>query len=343
VLERATSLDPVGYALVMSANALAALERLGVADAVRSVGEPAETVRVRSARGRVLVELDGAELETVGVRRAELQCVLREALPEDTVQLGRAVTGVADAGEADLVVGADGIGSVVRGELFPDTEIRYGGHAGWRALVRDPGVERTFTETWGPGARFGFGHVGGGWIYWYVAESVREGAPEPADPLGEFRRRFADWHDPIPRIVEATEPDVLSRTFVYDLRPLRSWSRGRVTLVGDAAHAMTPNLGQGAAQALEDAVALGASLRDADDVESALRLYESHRVKRANALLRASRQAGATAQLESPLACRLRDAALAALPAHLKTAQQRRFVRVELPRLTFEGEPAGSP
>jgi 2-polyprenyl-6-methoxyphenol hydroxylase-like FAD-dependent oxidoreductase len=187
-----------------------------------------------------------------------------------------------------------------------------------------------FSESWGPGARFGLVPIGGGRLYWFTAEDAPDGAAPPAAPLEEIRRRFADWHDPIPAVVGATDESTLSRTFVYDRPPAKRWGEGGVTLLGDAAHPMTPNLGQGAAQALEDAVVLGAELGRGGHPAEALRRYEARRRKRANGIVRQSWQAGRLAHLSSPWACAVRDAVMRALPNRLAAAQQARVFNVSL-------------
>jgi 2-polyprenyl-6-methoxyphenol hydroxylase-like FAD-dependent oxidoreductase len=113
-----------------------------------------------------------------------------------------------------------------------------------------------------------------GRVYWYCFETVPEGAPEPKRPRDEFLRRYGDWFDPIPALIESTDADAIEPTFTYDRPPRRTWGRGRVTLLGDAAHPMKPNIGQGAAQALEDAVVLGSCIAGSADPEQALRAYE---------------------------------------------------------------------
>jgi 2-polyprenyl-6-methoxyphenol hydroxylase-like FAD-dependent oxidoreductase len=344
VVERAPELREAGFGLVLAANAVAALRRLGLADAVAARGTRVAAAEARAPRGELLGRIPYAELgwETYGILRTELQAVLREAVAPERLRLGRTCVGAGedgtvrlDGGEtiaADAVVGADGIRSVVRASLFGPEPLRYGGHRAWRAgttfdheLLRD-----RFVEAWGVGGGFGFGPAGGGRVYWYCFEAVPEDAPTPERPKEALLERYGRWLDPIPGLIESTAPDAIEPTFTYDRRPLRTWGRGRVTLLGDAAHPMKPNIGQGAAQALEDAVVLGACLGSSGDAESALRAYERRRVRRANAVVRASRQAGRLAEVRSPLGARLRDIAVRALPDRLAIAQQRRIAEVRL-------------
>jgi 2-polyprenyl-6-methoxyphenol hydroxylase-like FAD-dependent oxidoreductase len=345
--ERASALEAVGAGIALSPNAVAALERLGIADEVRRRGHAPRHAVVLNRRGQVLSELPYATRgwEMLGVHRADLQEALVAALPAGALRLGSACTGferrddrvrveLAGGGreEGDVLIGADGIHSVVRSGLFGDEALRYSGYAAWRAVSeRLPAVsEDRFSESWGPGARFGLVPIGDGRLYWFVAEDAPDGSPAPDRPLEDLRRRLADWHDPIPAVLDATDESTLSRTFVYDRRPSKRWGEGRVTLVGDAAHPMTPNLGQGAAQALEDAVVLGRELSDGGDPDAALRRYERRRLRRANAIVKQSFQAGRLAQLSSPRTCAVRDVLMRALPDRLAAAQQARVFRADL-------------
>jgi 2-polyprenyl-6-methoxyphenol hydroxylase-like FAD-dependent oxidoreductase len=343
VIERAPELREAGFGLVVSANAVTALRSLGLGDAVAARGARVRRAEIRNPRDELLARIDYEALgwETYGILRSELQGVMLAAVPAERLRLGVTCVGATEDGRAlvddaepvvgELVVGADGIRSTVRRSLFGEETLRYGGHRAWRAGARfdDERVRDRFVEVWGVGGGFGFGPAGTGRVYWYCFEAVPEGAPAPERPRDEFLRRYGTWFEPIPALIESTEQDAIEPTFTYDRPPRRTWGRGRVTLLGDAAHPMKPNIGQGAAQALEDAVVLGSCVAASGDPEQALRAYERRRIRRANAVVRASRQAGRAAEVRSQLGARVRDAVMKALPDRLVVAQQRKIAEFE--------------
>jgi 2-polyprenyl-6-methoxyphenol hydroxylase-like FAD-dependent oxidoreductase len=336
VIERALRLEEAGFGLVLSTNAVTALRLLGLRDDVAARGTRVRRAEIRNPRNELLALIDYEALgwETYGILRRELQQAMLERVPSDCLRLGVTCVGATDDGRvalegadpilADMVVGADGLRSAVRRSLFGEERLRYGGHRAWRAGTSfdDERTRDRFVEVWGVGGGFGLGPAG---VYWYCFEAVPEGAPVPDRPRDEFRRRYGSWFEPIPALIEATDPGAIEPTFTYDRRPRKTWGRGRVTLVGDAAHPMKPNIGQGAAQALEDAVVLASCIRAHAEAEEALRAYERRRVRRANAVVRASRQAGRAAEVRSPRLARVRDAVMKALPDRLALAQQRRI------------------
>ncbi len=346
VFEQSRELKPVGYALALSPNALLGLERLGLAEAVRARSVRLDRIFIRRWDGRVLSEVGLSELEweMLAVPRGDLQQVLQRAAG-DALRLTSRCTGfreeaggvaavLGDESEqhGDLLVGADGINSVIRTQLHGSADLRYAGQA-WRAVTAfdDESLRGTLNQSWGPGAQFGLMPIGGGLVYWVAAELGLPDAPPPPGGLkAALLRRFGKWHDPIAAVIEATDEAAIAKTDVYDRRPLSSWGSSRVTLLGDAAHPMTPNLGQGAAQALEDAVVLASRLRNAGDIEPALRAYEATRIPRTTALVRRSRQLAKIAQLQNPLGQRLRDLLLQAIPERVQRAQQERIVRIDL-------------
>ena len=348
VFERAERFGEVGGGLAISANALAALAALGHRETALAQGALGNRLLVRAAAGTPLadVRLEPGK-ESLGIHRAALLDVLREGAGAVDVRLGAVCTSVSQdptgvsatfgdgsVERGDFLVGADGIGSIVRTTLFGVEPARFAGYVGWRAIASaDPQlIDRgVFWETWGRGVRFGCVEIGGGRIYWFVADSATEDAPEPpAGPKRAFLDRFHAWHAPIVRIIEATPEDALTRTLIYDRKPIDRWGKGRITLLGDAAHPMTPNLGQGASQALEDAAVLGALAKDDSDPATFLRAYERRRVARANMIVRRSRQVGRVAQARNPLVCALRDRVLRLTPARVQQAQQTKLLAFEV-------------
>ncbi|MBB5806419.1 2-polyprenyl-6-methoxyphenol hydroxylase-like FAD-dependent oxidoreductase [Saccharothrix ecbatanensis] len=254
VFERSAALPEVGTGLGIWPDAMEALDRLGVGGAARRVGRRQPDGALRKPDGTLIAALGANSVHLL--TRPALLGVLADALPAGVVRFGTPA-GLAECDEYDLVVGADGIHSAVRGELF-DAEIRTSGATGWRGTVDFPVA--TGGETWGKGVKFGLTPQADGRTNWYA--------------MGDDLSHFADWHDPIPRIL-ASASDVLRHELLH-LAPLRRYVSGTVALIGDAAHAMTPDLGQGACQAIIDGTVLAECLTG--DVEAGLREYD--RVRR---------------------------------------------------------------
>jgi 2-polyprenyl-6-methoxyphenol hydroxylase-like FAD-dependent oxidoreductase len=345
ILERAAVLEPVGAGITLSPNAMAALELLGVAAPIRAAGnEMAEGV-ICDRRGKVLVGIGGQNDppvrighpaprtvgKTVGIARASLQKVLLDAVG-DAVQTGREVTGFAphDGGitvslangapvEGTLLVGADGLRSAVRRIQRGEEPLRYAGYTTWRALVDDVDLPnpRRFSESWGPGSRFGIVPLAPRRAYWFAVADAPAGQSDPGDPRPLLRARFAAWHAPIDRLIAATPPERIFRADIFDRPPIDRWAQDGAVLLGDAAHPMTPNLGQGGGQAIEDAVVLADALVREPTIAGALGRYEAQRLGRANRFVVRSLQMGQLAHVRGRPLRWLRDHALRMIPAKL--------------------------
>ncbi|MFV8127032.1 FAD-dependent monooxygenase [Streptomyces syringium] len=337
VLERARVLDDAGAGISLHANGIRALDALGVGATVRAAARPQYTGATRTPRGRCLARMDGTALERtlgtpiVGIPRAVLHRLLRDALPPESLVVGAEAVSVdrsvpeqprvrLESAEldADLVVGADGVNSRLRAQLFPDHPgPAYSGSTVLRAITEGPiALDSDFELTWGRGAEFGHIAFADGRAEWHAVLNAPEGARFP-DPLAEVRRRCGGWHAPIPALLAATGPEAVLHHDIKELVvPVPAYAVGRVVLLGDAAHAMTPNLGQGACQAMEDAAVLTAALATESTVEAALTRYDTERRPRSQAVARAARQAGRMGQqLSHPAAVTLRNAAMRLAPS----------------------------
>lgn len=326
VLEKAPQINPVGAGIIMNPNAMAVLERNGLAEAVRADSWPYLARETCDQRGRRLAMRDYGPLYDAGklargalVHRAHLLDVLRASVPPQTVRFGVSVVEVeirdrvtarsatGETFEADVLVGADGIHSTVRSRLFGQAEPLYMGYRSHRFVVDNPGISH-FTEFLGHGRRIGLVPISAARLYvWTTFNSPREHPPR-VERVEDLRRLFTEFTDR--RIVETFSRlramDGLILTEIEELRAGR-WAHGRAALLGDAAHAMTPNIGQGAGMAMEDAAVLAEELETAPEPQAALQSYARRRGPRVDTIMKVSREVGADGQRTGRLACWLRN------------------------------------
>jgi 2-polyprenyl-6-methoxyphenol hydroxylase-like FAD-dependent oxidoreductase len=332
VYERADELRPLGAGLSIWPNGVRALRSLGlghVADEAPRTGGA-----LRRADGSPLADFDPDTIATrydaplVGINRADLHGALVRELGEPRLHLGARVTevgqdrlGFADGDEAraELIVGADGLNSLVRDAVLRDGDpvdsgiVAFRGLAEWESDV-------PAGEWWGPGSVAGLLPLSDGLVYWYVAMRGRaDGA--------ELRNALHDYSPPLPQIAHRTARDRILCHHLFDRPPAKRWSNGTMTLLGDAAHPMLPFLGQGACSALEDAVALGEAVAGSEHVRAALSAYEARRLDRTAALVRRSRQAASLVLPGAGLRRRVRDLVVARLPDSVRLRQLDRVIR----------------
>jgi 2-polyprenyl-6-methoxyphenol hydroxylase-like FAD-dependent oxidoreductase len=323
-------------------NALAALDEIGVGDAVRSAGGRVSAGALRWRDGtwlrhpspQRLVKALGEPL--VVIRRSALTTVLADALADGTVHSGlsaRELVPTADGVRVTLadsttrdtcaVIGADGTRSVVARHLNGALAERYAGYTAWRGVAEatiDPDVAG---EVLGPGVEFGHVPLGSESTYWFATERAPAGRVAPQGELAYLRARFASWADPIPAVLAATDPGDVLRNDLYDREGARQWSRGRVLAVGDAAHPMRPHLGQGGCQGLEDAAVLARFLdggRFVDDgLVAAFTRFVAFRRPRVRRIVRESKLIGQIVNLRPAFLSGLAGRATVLAPEALMT------------------------
>ena len=309
VLERAADLGERGAGWSFAPNAVRAIDALGLGEEFRAISVPSQAgATLRRPDGTYLMRFrQGRDTALLANHRAELHRMLTNQLPADSLHSGAEVTGVRQSEgavsvtyrtddqrhdlTAALLVAADGIHSTVRPSLWPQAPAPvFQRILCWRG-VTEPGsvwpVEGF--QTWGRGARFGAHPLSRQRVYWFLA--IRQNQPHHRydDDLAEARRRTSGWHTPIPALLDATPPGAVLRHDIYDLEPLPSYVQDRVALLGDAAHAMTPFLAQGACQAFEDATVLAAALADNPDLPIALAGYDQARRPRSQQVVKMAR------------------------------------------------------
>lgn len=328
IYEAASEIRPLGGGLIVPPNSARILQRLGVGEIFRS-GLPLRAMQIVDASGQVLYRRDqGAVQATHGfglssISRPKLYEALTHLIPRQDLHTGYRLNNLGNHGEksyavftsgrhipGELIVGADGAGSATRKLLFPDMHLHPTGQVALRGLLTfelPPAYAQTFTEFWGAGRRLTMFPLAGGQVYWHAVYN------DPHDMTDPTPRRladaYADFPAPVQSVLRQTPPEQLTRTPLYDLPPLPHWSRGNVTLLGDAAHATSPNLAQGAAQAIEDADALAEALASGKPLAQALASYQRRREGQANAAVARSRQMGQIGQVGGALRW-VRNAAL---------------------------------
>jgi len=339
VYERALGLSEVGQGLGLFANAVRALDWLGVGDEVRNVGWRFEKARTYSATGRLLVATDPIQEErrsgipSLLIMRTRLQEILFSALPQSSIQFGAHLDTVVEqydgvrlafkGGESetvDIVIGADGWSSAVAKSQFKIPPPRYSGLICWRGLasgdVLKESLELPIVQ--GRGPQMGIGPLSANTCYWFVAfpgpaDSGPTSATQAKASLEEMVRTFPFAAR---EIVATTDPDNMLRTDLYDRDAIDCWSKGHITLLGDAAHPMLPTLGQGAAMAIEDAVVLARKIAaHGVSVEKALVAYQNVRKPRTDVVVSNARMLGRLGKITNHALVGLRDVSARMTPS----------------------------
>lgn len=327
VFERASELRETGAGVNLWSNATRVLAKMGLLERCLEMSTPLSSIELRSLKGRVLLHarLDREDSPVICMRRPDLLSVLHSVVPENCIKLSHRCTGILptasgvtvtfegrDSRSFDAAIGADGAGSIVRAHVTGVTEAPvYRGYAIWRGVADFDLVgsaPHIIQETWGRGQRFGILPIGNRSLCWYATSTrSQRSAAAPEDRQAELLRLFEGWPGPIEELLRATPPLEVLENDAADLRPLQACFRGNAILIGDAAHPLTPNLGQGCCLALEDAYALSQVLSSASSVGHAFSLFERARSGRAARIVEITRWVGVIGQLRSKPAVFLRD------------------------------------
>ena len=339
VYERVKELREVGAGIALWANATHVLKNLGLLESALQVGVFVSNYQFNSQSGKELVNVpvDGFELPTIGIHRADLHELLISKLPEKQFILGKSferlelqqnkVSARFASGltiEGDALIGADGLNSRVRTELFGQQPPIYRNFTTWRALTSHiPNAYHSgyIREFLGRGKGFGFMMLGKRRMYWYAAALAPENQPDAA--IGrkkQLENMFQGWFPSIPELIAATDETDIIKTDLYDRVPALPWSKQNITLLGDAAHPTLPTLGQGACMALEDALVITKCLLEHSEPAVAFRKYESLRFPRTKSIVKQSLRSEQMGKLKHPINVALRETLMKLMKPAIKNS-----------------------
>jgi 2-polyprenyl-6-methoxyphenol hydroxylase-like FAD-dependent oxidoreductase len=354
IFESSFELKDIGAGLALAANAVIAFERLGIKEKVLAVSNILKRFQILTKKGNVINETDNLAvnkalntISSFSIHRADLQKILIKETSDIKLNLNKRATSFSSFNskvsiefaddahiETEFVIAADGIRSVFRHHLIPNSAIRFAGYTCWRGVTDnlpsnvDPSLA---TETWDKGKRFGIVPLFGDHIYWFacINSTVIQNKYFSSFKKEELVEKFQDFHDPVREVINLTNSKNILWNDIIDFKPVNHFAFDNILLLGDAAHAATPNMGQGACQAIEDAVILGKTLQKISDIREAFKVYEQKRIKRTTFVVNRSWQLGKIAQLDNPVLAGLRNIIFRLIPKSMSKRQIAEILNVD--------------
>ena len=350
VYEAAPEFKSVGAGLGLAANAVKAFDHLGLKDEVLAAGQLLPSAKLLTKKGAVITRVDSLKIsakygvDNFAIHRADLHAVLLKNLKKTKLVTGKkaetcseVASGVevkftdGTSASGDFLIAADGIHSQIRKQFLPKSAPRYAGYTCWRAVVPQPKQPIELpSETWGEGARFGIVPLKDDRIYWFACLNARQHDLSVRNfKKGNLLWHFDDFHAPVAELIQSAAQEDIIWGDIIDLAPIDKFAFGKVLLVGDAGHATTPNLGQGACQAIEDAAFLYSTLQGSGSIEEKFRRFETIRKPRTKKIVENSWRIGRVAQWEKPWAAGLRNKLFSMVPQSVQEKQLAFLYEVE--------------
>jgi 2-polyprenyl-6-methoxyphenol hydroxylase-like FAD-dependent oxidoreductase len=350
VFEAVPEIKTVGAGITLAGNAMRVLKKLGVEAEVKKRGHLIFSMIIEDDKGKSISVMDAEKLsrehglDNVAIHRAELHQALLKNIPAGKIITNKKAIGYEEKSdqvvihfedgsfaEGKAAIVADGINSNIRKKLLPHTTPRYSGYTCWRGVVENTwNLLHHAVETWGSNGRFGYVPIGDNKVYWFACKN----APQQDEAMRQYTLadlvlNFKNYVHPIPSILENTPESELIWSDIIDLKPISRFAFGRVLLLGDAAHATTPNLGQGACMAMEDAMYVAEKLdQHREDVAKAFTSFESKRIARTHYIVNTSYRLGKLAQAENTLGIKLRNAIFRNTPVWVNERQMAKVLDI---------------
>ena len=342
IFEQSSELKPVGAGIVLANNAMQVYDKLGLRKKIEKHGHPVSSMCITNSNLKPLSVVSvnykhKPHIQSICIHRGDLQRILLEELQSSSILLNHKLNSIEKIQQnyslifensppikSSIILGADGINSKVRQLTLPKNTIRKANQICWRGIADftlPNKFNNQFTEAWGKSGRFGFVSIAENKVYWYAVKSFSASEESSLNNLDDYSINFSPL---VSEIISATDKQKINISEISDLKPTISWFKGSICLIGDAAHATTPNLGQGACQAIEDAFVLAECLAKYE-VNQAFLEYQKMRIDKAHSIVKTSWIIGKIAHLNNPLLITLRNQILELTPESINRKQSERI------------------
>lgn len=347
IFEQTKKIKPVGAGIILANNAMQVYEKLGLRKEIEEQGNSISSMSITKANLSPLSKVDLSffekkyQVKNIAIHRAALQQILLNNLPKNTIYLNHHLTKIESNNlgnvltfangiktQSSVLIGADGLQSVVRQNLFPDYKLRNAKQICWRGITTytlPHKYRHELNEAWGENSRFGFVQIAKNKVYWYALKSFKHDKNEFAKQ--HIETYFEAYSPVIKDIIFATDKEQLHTAEIADLPPIHTWYQENTCLIGDAAHAMTPNMGQGACQAIEDAYILSNYL-DTYEVHTAFKEFQRVRLPKAHQVVKASWILGKIAHASHPIVRGIRNQLLRITPSSFSQKQSEQLFQL---------------
>ena len=340
IFEQSEKIKPVGAGIILANNAMQVYEKFGLRKVIEENGNHISSMNIAKANLKPISKVDLSYFEkkhsvkNIAIHRGILQQILVDKLKSTEIYLNYQLNSVEpnDDGcllrfkngkqiQSSTLIGADGIKSVVRQNLFPNNKIRNAKQVCWRGVTDFQlplEYKNELHEAWGKGARFGFVQIAENKVYWYALKSFKNHKNE--FQVNDIETYFSNYNPIVNEIITSTKREQINTAEISDLKPTNNWYKENICLIGDAAHATTPNMGQGACQAIEDAYVLSECLNKYD-INYSFKEFQKLRLSKAHQVVKASWMVGKLAHLSNPILIGLRNQMMRLTPSSINRKQ----------------------
>tara|TARA_R110002033_G_scaffold52713_3_gene100248 strand:- start:554 stop:1687 length:1134 start_codon:yes stop_codon:yes gene_type:complete len=347
IFEQAEQIKEVGAGIILANNAMQVYEKLGLRKVIEENGNPISSMNITKSNLKPLSKIDLTYFEqkhntkNIAIHRGKLQQILIDKLKSTEINLDHKLTSIVknengydlnfengNKIQSSTVLGADGLNSIVRQNIFPNNTIRNANQICWRGITEcelPVKFRNELNEAWGKSERFGFVQIAENKVYWYALKSFKKNANEFS--INNLEQYFGDYNSVIKNIIKSTKKEHINTAEISDLNPTSIWFKENVCLIGDSAHATTPNMGQGACQAIEDAYVLSECLHKYE-IAKAFSEYQKLRLPKAHQVVKTSWLVGKMAHISNPILIGLRNQLLSLTPALVNRKQNEQIFQL---------------